>query len=112
MDPAPDEEWIAQLASALEGCKQVRMVICGHVHRAFHGLFAGTLVSASPATAPQLTLDMTDADRRIPDGREIVRDEPPAYSLHSWGGEEFATHVCVAGDFAPVAFFDQPFAAL
>jgi 3',5'-cyclic AMP phosphodiesterase CpdA len=110
MDPAPDEEWIARLATVLDGRSQVQAVICGHIHRAFHGIFAGTLVSVSPATAPQLTLDMTDVDRRVPDGREIVREEPPGFSLHSWDGRTLTTHVCVAGDFAVVANFDVPFA--
>lgn len=109
MDPAPDAEWITRLADVIRGRNQVQALVCGHIHRAFHGIFAGTLVSVSPATAPQLTLDMTDADRRKPDGREIVREEPPAFSLHSWDGHMLTTHVCVAGDFATVANFDVPF---
>jgi 3',5'-cyclic AMP phosphodiesterase CpdA len=109
MDPSPGEEWIKRLEKVLGGCNQVRSVICGHVHRAFHGIFAGTLLSASPATSPQLTLNMTDIDVRIPDGREIVREEPPGFSLHRWDANVFTTHVCVAGDFAPVAAYDAPF---
>ena len=110
MDPDPDAEWISRLAAALKRQMQVKALICGHVHRAFHGIFAGHLLCASPATAPQLTLDMTPADRSIPDGREIVRDEPPGFSLYRWDRNSLSAHTCVAGAFAPVAFFEQAFA--
>lgn len=110
MDPAPNAEWIARLAGALEGRSQIRAVICGHVHRPFHGVFAGHLISASPATAPQLTLNLTDVDLRVPDGREIVLDEPPGFSLFRWDSTSLTAHTCVAGNFAPVAFYDRAFA--
>jgi 3',5'-cyclic-AMP phosphodiesterase len=110
MDPEPEAEWIGRFAASLEGCSQVIALICGHVHRAFHGVFAGHLLAASAATAPQLTLNMTEVDRRVPDGREIVRNEPPGFSLYRWDGAALTAHSCVAGEFAPVAFFDNPFA--
>lgn len=109
MDPSPEAKWIARLAKALKGQKQVSTVICGHVHRAFHGVLAGQVISASPATAPQLTLNLTPVDMRAPDGREIVLEEPAGYSLYLWDKGQFTSHVCVAGDFAPVATYDVAF---
>ena len=109
MDDVPNAEWITRLAGALEGRSQIRAIICGHVHRPFHGIFAGHVVSASPAAAPQLTLNLTDVDLRVPDGREIVLDEPPGFSLYRWDGASLTTHTCVAGDFAPVASYDRAF---
>jgi 3',5'-cyclic AMP phosphodiesterase CpdA len=109
MDPLPDAEWIKRLAKTIEGRTQIRNLICGHVHRAFHGILAGQLVSASPATSIQLTLNLTPVDLRVPDGREILVEEPPGYSLFLWDKARFITHVCVAGDFAPAVTYDVPF---
>jgi Icc protein len=109
MDPSPDAEWIRRLAKTIEGRAQIRAVVCGHVHRAFHGVLAGQVVSASPATSIQLTLNLTPVDVRAPDGREILVDEPPGYSLLMWDKGQLITHVCVAGDFAPAVTYDVPF---
>ena len=109
MDPDPEAKWIRRLAKVLKGRKQVSTVICGHVHRAFHGVLSGQVISASPATAPQLTLNLTPVDMDAPDGREILVEEPPGYSLYRWDKGQFTSHVCVVGDFAPVATYDVPF---
>ena len=109
MDPSPDADWIGRLAKTIEGRTQIRSVICGHVHRAFHGMLAGQMISASPATSIQLTLNLTPVDMRVPDGREILIDEPPGYTLLMCDKERFVTHVCVAGDFAPAVTYDVPF---
>ncbi len=109
MDPAPDADWIARLEKALKGRTQILSVVCGHVHRAFHGIFAGQMVSASPATSIQLTLNLTAVDFRVPDGREILVDEPSGFTLLMWDKGRMTTHVCVAGDFEPAVMYDVPF---
>jgi Icc protein len=109
MDPQPDAPWIQRLAKVLKNKKQVKTVICGHVHRAFHGMLVGQQISASAATSIQLTLDLTPVNMRQPDHREILVDEPPAYSLLMWDKGEFITHVCVAGDYAPAVTYDVAF---
>jgi 3',5'-cyclic AMP phosphodiesterase CpdA len=109
MDPSPDAEWIRRLANTIEGRAQIRAMICGHVHRAFHGVLAGQVISASPATSIQLTLNLTPVDLRVPDGREILVDEPPGYTLLMWDKGQLTTHVCVAGDFDPAVTYDVPF---
>jgi 3',5'-cyclic-AMP phosphodiesterase len=109
MDSRPDAEWIDRLAGTIEDRAQIRAVICGHVHRAFHGVFAGHVISASSATSIQLTLNLTPVDARVPDGREILVDEPPGYTLLMWDKGQMTTHVCVAGDFEPAVMYDVPF---
>ena len=109
MDPPPDADWIKRLAKTIKGRAQIRTLICGHVHRAYHGMLAGQQVAVSPATSIQLTLNLTPVDVRVPDGREILVDEPPGYTLLMWDKERFITHVCVAGDFAPAVTYDFPF---
>ena len=108
MDSDPEAGWIERLSQVLQGREQVSAVICGHVHRPFHGILSGQLICASPATAIQLALDLTPVDLRVPDGRELLVDEPPGYSLHLWDQGRFVSHVCVAGDFPAVVTYEAP----
>jgi 3',5'-cyclic AMP phosphodiesterase CpdA len=109
MDPSPNDPWVIRLAKVLEGRAQVLTAICGHTHRAFHGVFAGHVFSAAPATSIQLTLDLTPVDMRIPDGREILVDEPPGYALLMWEQGRLTTHTCVAGPFTSAVTYEVPF---
>jgi Icc protein len=109
MDPTFEAASRERLHEALRGRTQVVGVLCGHVHRAFHGPFAGHTVTVSSASALQLTLDLTPIDRRVPDGREILRGEPPGFTLLAWDGERLITHHCVAGDFPTPVTYDAPF---
>ena len=109
MDPAPREDWIGRLAGVLEGRSQVQAVVCGHLHRAFHRRFAGQVVAVAPASSIQLTLDLTPIDRKRPDGRELLNEEPPGFMLHVWDGEGLASHVCVAGDYPAAVSYTVPF---
>lgn len=112
MDPDPESPWLLRLAEVLAGRNQVKVLMCGHVHRAFNGLFAGHMVTATPATSIQLTLDLTEVDMAVPDGREILVEEPPAYALLMWQGENVTTHICLAGDYAPAVTYNFPFRKL
>ena len=109
MDPDPQAPWIAEVAEAIRGHDQVRAVLCGHVHRAFHGLLAGRVVATSPATSIQVTLNLTPVDMERPDGREILVAEPPGYVLVMADQGQVTTHVCVAGDFEPAVAYTRPF---
>jgi 3',5'-cyclic AMP phosphodiesterase CpdA len=110
MDPVPGAAWIGRLGGVLRGRSQILTTLCGHVHRSFHGRFAGHLVSVSSATALQLTLDMTPVDMTVADGRQILLGEPPGFTLLSWDGAELTTHACVAGDFPDQIHYVTPFA--
>lgn len=112
MDPEPNSPWLSRLAAVLAGRPQVKVLMCGHIHRAFNGVFAGHLVSAAPATSIQLTLDLTDVDMLVPDGREILVEEPPGYALLMSDGPCLTTHICLAGDYAPAVTYNFPFRTL
>lgn len=110
MDPDPAADWITRLADTIRGRDQVRTVICGHVHRAFNGMLAGRAIAAAAATSIQLTLDLTEVDMHRPDGREMLIEEPPSFSLVMAYQGQVNTHVCVAGDYAPAVAYTSPFA--
>jgi Icc protein len=109
MDPDPDAPWIGYLAEAIRGQDQVRVVLCGHVHRAFHGLLAGHVVATSPATSIQVTLNFMPVDLERPDGRELLVAEPPGYVLVVAEDGRVTTHVCVAGDYEAAVAYTRPF---
>ena len=109
MDPDPKAPWIGEVAEAIRGHDQVRVMLCGHVHRAFHGLLAGHVVATSPATSIQVTLNLDPIDMERPDGREILVAEPPGYVLVMVNEGQVTTHVCVAGDFEPAVAYTRPF---
>jgi 3',5'-cyclic AMP phosphodiesterase CpdA len=109
MDPDPQSGWIIRLGDVIRGRDQVKSVICGHVHRAFNGVLAGRAVAAAPATSIQLTLDLTPVDMRHPDGREMLVEEPPGFTVVMAYEGQVNTHVCVAGDYAPAVAYTSPF---
>jgi len=109
MDPDIDDGWVRRLGRTIKGRRQVLTAVCGHTHRAFHGVLAGHVFAAAPATSIQLTLNLTPVDMRIPDGREILVDEPPGYALLMWEKGRLTTHTCVAGPFASAVTYDFPF---
>jgi 3',5'-cyclic AMP phosphodiesterase CpdA len=112
MDPDPQSPWIVRLAEVLRGRDQVKVLLCGHIHRGFVGLFAGHIVSAAPATSIQLTLDLTEVDMHVPDGREILVEEPPGFALLMSNGSNLTTHLCLAGDYTPAVTYNFPFRTL
>lgn len=109
MDPEPDAPWIDMLADVIRAKTQVRAVLCGHVHRAFHGLLAGQLIATAPASSIQVTLNLSPVDMERPDGREILVAEPPGYVLVMAEEGRVTTHVCVAGEFEPAVAYTRPF---
>jgi len=109
MDPDPESEWIKRLHDVLHGRRQVKMLMCGHIHRAFSGVFAGHSLCAAPATSIQLTLDLTEVDMHRPDGREILVEEPPGFALLMAHEGHLTTHTCLAGAFKPAVTYNFPF---
>lgn len=109
MDEREKYDWQPRLADAVKNRKQVRTMMCGHLHRAYHSRFAGQVVATSPATSIQLTLNLTEVDLRVPDGREILVDEPVGFSLHMWDRGELTTHVCLAPAFPSAVQYQYAF---
>lgn len=109
MDPTFDPAGRDRLGEALRGRSQVLGILSGHVHRSYHGAFAGHTITVSAASTLQLTPDLSPIDRRVADGREILRGEPPGFTLLAWDGERLATHNCIAGPFPDPVSYTTPF---
>ncbi|GGF50696.1 3',5'-cyclic adenosine monophosphate phosphodiesterase CpdA [Azorhizobium oxalatiphilum] len=81
--PAMDEIGLiagrAELHDLLAGRKNVTGLLCGHVHRAMAGTFAGHPVRIAPSASFQFRLDFEHA------GRFEVVQEPPQLMLHRIG---------------------------
>jgi 3',5'-cyclic AMP phosphodiesterase CpdA len=109
MDEDPKIKWVKRLADVLRKHPQVRAVTSGHMHRPYSRLFGRTLATVAPATSIQLTLNLTDVDMRVPDGREILLEEPPGFLLHMFEGSEITGHVCLAGPWPSAVSYQYPF---
>ena len=80
-----------RLRATIERHPQVRLLTCGHLHRPIQTTIGAALATTCPSTGNQLGLDL-DSDRAG------AVDEPPAFQLHRWDGERFATHTGVVRD--------------
>lgn len=77
----------AGLRAVLQRHPQVRLVLCGHVHRHLDAVVAHARVAAAGSTAHQFRL-LTDLD-----APPTVTDEPPAIRLHLWRDGEVVSFV-------------------
>jgi 3',5'-cyclic AMP phosphodiesterase CpdA len=92
----------ARLETLLARYPNVERVICGHVHRPMFTRFAGTIASAVPAPAHQVTLDLRD------DAPSTFHMESPAFALHRYDAATgLVTHHAYvdAGD-GPYPFYE------
>jgi 3',5'-cyclic AMP phosphodiesterase CpdA len=64
------------LALVLKRHTRVERVICGHVHRAMHAAWAGTVVTTCPSVFYQFAVDLRDESMFTPTA------EMPGYQLH------------------------------
>jgi len=80
-----------RLRAVIKRSPQVRLLVTGHLHRPIQTVIGSTLVSTCPSTGNQIHLDLH------PD-RGAAVDEPPAYQLHRWDGEQFVTHTGMVRD--------------
>ena len=74
------------LRAVLGSHPQVRLVVCGHIHRPFHTVLGGVPVAVAPSTAWQVHLDLA------PEAGPQAALEPAAAFLHVWNGDAFVTH--------------------
>lgn len=75
-----------RLAGIVARHPEIERIACGHVHRAAHARWAGTVVTLAPSTAFQAQADFSTPGRFTPTG------EAPAYHAHHWDGAALATH--------------------
>jgi 3',5'-cyclic-AMP phosphodiesterase len=91
---AKEPEWGAELGSILSSADCVRGIICGHVHRSLHRLWHGIPVSAAPAVAPQVNLQLS------PRAAQAFSREPAGFLLHRWDGDQLITYTASVDGFA------------
>lgn len=68
--------------------RQVRLIVCGHVHRPIYTQIAHCPVIISPSATHQVNLDLTEPGRS---GGLVL--EPPAFALHRWHKDQLVSHV-------------------
>lgn len=108
MDPAPDEEWIANFAEAIAGHEHaIRAIHCGHLHRRVTARFRGIPLGITPSVAPLVALDLRPIDENVADNRALITTEPASYALHRWDGEELVTHYESCGAWDVLASFGE-----
>lgn len=89
-----------ELAEIVKRHPRVRLIACGHVHRAMLTTFAGLPVTICPA--PNHAVDLDLGQLREPS----FKVEPPAFHLHTWfPGQDFGQLVTHQ---VPIGRFDGP----
>jgi 3',5'-cyclic AMP phosphodiesterase CpdA len=74
----PAFDGAGDLGDLIRRHRQVRLIVCGHVHRAIHAPWAGTIAAIAPSTVYQMPLALT-ADADTSDTAD-----PAAFSLYLW----------------------------
>lgn len=80
------------LAAVIARHPNVALVGSGHVHRAVHRPWAGTIAQTCPSVAWAMPLDLG------PDAAARLVKAPPGFQLHRWTGDGFVTHTEVLAD--------------
>lgn len=93
-----DERAARALEALVARHPNVERVMCGHVHRPMFVRFGGTIASAVPAPAHQVTLDLA------PDAPSTFTLEPPAFALH-----RYEPHGGIVTHHEYVETFDGPY---
>ncbi len=78
--------WAAGLRATVARHDNIKIALCGHVHRSINRLWAGTLASVCPSICYQTALDLDQMRARF-----VL--EPPAIRLLIWDGEEIISHL-------------------
>ncbi|HEY8429165.1 MAG TPA: phosphodiesterase [Sandaracinaceae bacterium] len=73
----------------------VERIVCGHLHRAMHLRWNGTVVSVPSSTVEQVELALSPTERRLG-----MVQEPPGLLLHRWlPGQGLVSHNVPVGEF-------------
>ena len=108
MDPAADEDWIANFAAAVAGHEDHILAIhCGHLHRPLGARFGRIPLAVTPSVAPLVALDLSPIDPERADDRDLITTEPPSYALHRWNGRDLVTHYETVSDWQVLASFGE-----
>ena len=90
--------WVRRLEAVVERHPQVVHMISGHIHCHIQRSFAGRGITVSRAVAPSVKLELAPLDIDVPDGREMIVDDSPGFSLHYWDGEAMTSYSQTASD--------------
>jgi 3',5'-cyclic AMP phosphodiesterase CpdA len=74
----PPFQGAVEMTQVVSQHRQVRQVICGHIHRAIHLNWAGTCAAVAPSALYQMNLDLDPAATFNP------TEDPPAIALYRW----------------------------
>ena len=90
------------LARLVKSHRQVRQLVCGHIHRPIVTSFGGTIASVCPSTAQQAALDLR------PDPYLAVVMEPPAATVLWWdaASDSIVHHLSQIGQRPAHVLFD------
>lgn len=106
MNTHEEEPWVALFAATVAGHRQLRGLICGHLHRSITVAWNGLTVAICSSTAPQVSLDLRPIDENAPDDRPMIVAEDPAYALHHWNGRDLVSFYDHAGAHVMLAKYD------
>ncbi|MFP6755595.1 MAG: phosphodiesterase [Alphaproteobacteria bacterium] len=84
---------------------QIRLILCGHVHRPIQTNWSGAAVMTAPATAHQISLELRSDEQ----ASRIM--EPPAIYLHLWGPGGLISHISYIGDYRACSPFSAGYLA-
>lgn len=92
-----DAESSDALADVVANRPNIHGILCGHVHRAMHRRWHGTVAMTAPSLAPAVVFDVT------PDALLRQSLEPPAFLVHTWCDRDgMLSHVQPVGEFRAV----------
>jgi len=91
----------AALGAVVERHRQVRALLCGHVHRFTTTLWHGIAATICPSPSHAVALDLDPA------GPSAFALEPPSCLVHLWSEGRLVSHVSFIGSFdGPYPFYD------
>ncbi len=89
------------LGSLVEQHRQIKYILCGHVHRSIEVAWHNTIVAIGPNPGHSVDLDFNSA------GSPAFKLEPKSIKLLYWNGIHLVGHLSFIGEFeGPYPFFD------
>ena len=90
----PETKWAKGLHDVISRHTQVKLMPCGHVHRVFQRIWAGTLVCSGASTAVQVDPDFSDFwTTASHDNRNVkLVLEPSYFGLYHWDEDQFIAY--------------------
>lgn len=107
MTAKPGADWARRLRDVVDDFPNVVQLISGHIHRTIFKKFGTANVSVASSVAPQVKLEFAPIDPDVPDGRILLLEDQPGYSLHHWDGEALTTHNGTSPEGRVIARFDE-----